>query len=173
MKYKRPYQEQLGRIERLYGELRKYDEATNENFEKGIDAFTSFFIQCYHLADWLKKSGYSEDSIYNYIKRSRYLSICHEMANIQKHSISLTDGRQQNSKLSDFGAFEMFGVTTPISRHVDWIGDNKTKFCVHANDFAPFPIDAMELAHQCIQEWHKFLQTTPDPRASTSPSERP
>lgn len=169
IKYARPYQEQLARIERLYDELHKYNEATNENFEKGIDAFTSFFIQCYHLADWLKKSGYSENIVYGYIKKSPYLSLCHELANAQKHGKPHTHNKKKDSKFCDFGAYDMFGITTPISRHIDHIGDGRTKFCIHAADFGPFPLDVMELAHQCVKEWQNFLKTSPDPRTPFQP----
>jgi len=63
LKYKSPYEEQLNRVRRLRSGIKQFETATNDNFEDAIDAFTSFFIQCYHLRDWLNKSGYSKIQI--------------------------------------------------------------------------------------------------------------
>lgn len=154
MKYAKPFEEQLARIIRLNDGLSVYAVATNENFEDGVDAFTSFFIQCYHLADWLIKSGYSKNIVYSFIAKSSWLSLCKDLANTQKHQ------ERRGDTFIDFGDFS-FGVSTPITRHVDHFNGGQTKFCIDAAQFGPLPLNAMEVANKCIVEWRLFLEIHP------------
>ena len=156
MKYVKPYEEQLARVKRMYLGLQKYEIATDENFENAIDSFTSFFIQCHHLLDWLAESGYQKEVLYKYIESSKYLSVCHELANWQKHSKN-----KCCNKICDFGMFDYAGVTTPISRHIDF--DNNAKFCIHAKDFGIFPLNVIDLVKNCQSEWEKFIENNLDP----------
>ncbi len=167
MKYSKPYQEQFSRVIRLNENLQKYSIATNENHNEAIDAFTSFFIQCYHVADCLKNSGYHENNIYAFIKKSPYLSLCHALANTQKHQKYHDHSKQKlDAKFCDFGAYDMFGITTPISKHFDYFDGGKIKFCIAASDFAPFPLDVLELTNKCIEEWHLFIEIYSNSSAS-------
>ena len=67
MKYNLPYEEQFNRVKRLRKNIEQFATATDNNFEDAIDSFTSFFIQCYHLRDWLIKSGFNQVDIDNFI----------------------------------------------------------------------------------------------------------
>lgn len=109
MKYSFPWQEQFNRIKRLRNSLKNYENSADSNFEDGVDAFTSFFIQCYHLSDWLVKSGQNKDLVWEFIKKSQWLSLCRNLANTQKHQ------KRPTNEFIDFGDFS-FGVTTPISK---------------------------------------------------------
>jgi hypothetical protein len=173
-KYLLPYEEQFARVVRLNDGLKKYSVATDKNFEEAIDAFTSFFIQCYHLADWLKRSEYFEKSIYDFIKNSPYLSLCHALANTQKHQKTHSHDKQNDDcKFCDLGAFGDFGITTPIFKQVDHFDNGQEKFCIAATDFAPFPIEILELTNKCIQEWRRFIEIHPDPHTSKSRAKKP
>lgn len=83
MKYESPFHEQWNRIVRLRQILDKYDEATDDNFEEALDAFTNFFIQCYHLRDWLIESGYDKRLVDQHIGNSCALSLCRDLSNTQ------------------------------------------------------------------------------------------
>lgn len=150
MKYTSPWQEQFARVNRLRKDVQRFENSADNQFEQGVDAFTSFFIQCYHLSDWLVKSGYSANSVYEFVKQSTWLSLCRALANTQKH--------QKDSKgtFIDFGDFS-FGVSTPIARYVDHL-KKQTRFCINAREFGALPLDAMEFADKCINEWEKYLQ---------------
>ncbi len=150
-KYNKPFEEQLARIGRLNKGLATYSVATDENFEDGVDVFTSFFIQCYHLADWLVKSGYPKDVVYQFISKSPWLALCKDLANTQKHL------KRKGDAFIDFGEFS-FGVSTPITRYVDYFNGGQIKFCIDAAQFGPLPLDAIEVADKCIEEWQKFLE---------------
>jgi hypothetical protein len=172
-KYDLPYKEQLARITRLNNELKKYSVANDEIFDEAIDAFTSFFIQCYHLADWLKNSGYSEKDIYGFINQSDYLSLCHSLANLQKHQKGHNHSKQQEEcKFCDAGGFSDFGITTPIMRQYNHFKGGKYEFVILATKFAPFPLPILDLSDMCIKEWIRFLENNPDPSTSVKLQEK-
>lgn len=159
-KYLLPHEEQFARVVRLNKGLQKYSSATDENFEEAIDAFTSFFIQCYHLVDWLKGSGYTKEVIFDFIKKSPYLSLCHDLANGQKHQKAHNHSKKDGDcKFCDMGMFEDLGITTPIVRQCNYFNGGKHEFCILATDFAPFPLGVLDLTDKCIEEWSRFLET--------------
>ena len=171
-KYDLPYKEQLARITRLSKNLKKYSVASDEIFDEALDAFSSFFIQCYHLADWLKNSGYREKDIYDFINKSDYLSLCHSLANLQKHQKGDEHTKQQKEcDFCDAGGFSDFGITTPIIRQFNYFKGGKYEFVILATKFAPFPLPILDLIEKCIEEWLRFLDTTPDPHTSFQPLE--
>ena len=152
MKYKSPYQEQLGRVKRLRKDIERFSVATDENFETALDAFTSFFIQCYHMRDWLIKSGFGKIAVDHFIERSTWLSLCRDLANKQKHQ-KIDRYKPQNDFL-DHGV----GISTPISRHFDYFIHKEPRFGIDVWEFG-MPIDVMEVADKCVNGWEDFLKS--------------
>lgn len=152
MKYKSPYEEQLERVKRLRKDIERFSVATDENFEIALDAFTSFFIQCYHVRDWLIKSGVDHSVVDNFITRSTWLSLCRDLANKQKHQ--KIDRYKPQNDFVDFGV----GVSTPISRHYDYFIHKQPRFGIDVWKFG-MPVDVMEVADKCVSGWEDFLQS--------------
>jgi hypothetical protein len=150
MKYESPYQEQYNRVFRLKKELERYAIASSENFEIALDKFTSFFIQCYHLRDWIINSGYSKRKIDKFIEANTYLSICKDLANRQKHQ-KIT--RYKPVNFVDFG----FGITTPITRYYDYVRKQE-RFGIDIWEFKT-PIDVIKFAEGCLSSWDDILQS--------------
>lgn len=150
MKYKKPYQEQFNRVKRLRNSIEQFAAATDDNFENAIDAFTSFFIQCYHLRDWLIKSSFDQLSVDNFIARNTWLSLCRDLANKQKHQ--KIDRYKPQNDFVDFG----LGISTPISRHYDYFIHKEPRFGIDVWGFG-MPIDVMEVADKCVSEWEKLI----------------
>lgn len=149
-KYDVPFLEQLNRILRLRKSLDKFSFATNDNFETAVDAFTSFFIQCYHLSDWLFQSGFNKNSVYQFIDNNKWLSLCKDMANNQKHQ-KITHYKPKNSFVGN-----PFGITTPISRY--YVGNNKSEFGINVWEFG-MPVNVQHVADKCIESWYQFIET--------------
>ncbi len=150
MKYKIVYEEQFNRIKRLKKNIEQFSIATDNNFEEAIDTFTSFFIQCYHLRDWIIKSGFDKNFIDDFISQNIWLSLCRDLANKQKHQS--IDKYIPNNDFVDFRV----GVSTPISRYYDYF-DKKSRFGIDVWGFGT-PIDVVEVADRCIGEWKKLIK---------------
>ncbi len=150
MKNQLPYQEQLDRIKRLKEDFERFSIATDDNFEKAIDAFTSFFIQCYHLRDWLMESRYDRRDIDIFISKSAWLSLCRDIANKQKHKkIDLYE--PQNHLVEH----KVSGISTSIISYYDPYRE-KNRYGVDVEEFGTL-IDVIDLAEKCIKEWERFL----------------
>ncbi|MDD5569487.1 MAG: hypothetical protein PHG23_03710 [Candidatus Pacebacteria bacterium] len=145
-----PYQEQLDRILRLKEDIARFSVATDDNFESAIDAFTSFFIQCYHLRDWLIQSRYGRIDIDIFVSKSAWLSLCRDIANKQKHK-EIDKYDPQNHFVKRKGS----GNSTPIIAYYD-PARNEQRFGIDVQEFGTM-IDVIDLAEKCIEEWQKFL----------------
>jgi len=152
-KYIFPYQEQLDRIKRLEEDIQRFSVATDDNFEKAIDAFTSFFIQCYHLRDWLIESRYNRRDIDVFISNSFSLSLCRDMANKQKHKT--IDKYEPQNHLVEHKIDDNSNILTPIVRYWDPF-KKENRFGIDVEEFGTL-IDVVDLAEKCISEWEKFL----------------
>jgi hypothetical protein len=152
-KYTFPYEEQLDRIKRLEEDLQRFSVATDDNFEKAIDAFTSFFIQCYHLRDWLVESRYSRRDIDIFISNSFSLSLCRDMANKQKHKT--IDKYEPQNHLVEHKIDENSNILTSIVRYWDPFR-KENRFGIDVEEFGTL-IDVIDLADKCVSEWERFL----------------
>ncbi|MFA5368645.1 MAG: hypothetical protein WC303_01395 [Candidatus Paceibacterota bacterium] len=150
MKNLLPYQEQLDRIKRLREDLERFSIATDDNFKNAVDAFTSFFIQCYHLRDWLIQSRYGARDINIFISKSIWLSLCKDMANKQKHK-EINQYESQNH----FIEHKTFGIVTSIVNYYDPT-KKENRFGLDVEEFGTL-IDVIDLTEKCIKEWERFL----------------
>ncbi|MBI2549126.1 hypothetical protein HYW21_07290 [Candidatus Woesearchaeota archaeon] len=144
------YEEQLRRIMRLRERLNDYSEITDENYADAIDDCTSFFIQCYHLSDWLIKSGFNKSGVHHYVKSKHSLSLCRNLANKQKH--------QSIDRYKSENRFVTIERSTPITRFVDHITDGKIKLGIDLWELG-HPIGVLEVADQCIKDWLAFINS--------------
>jgi len=149
VKYETPYIEQWNRIIRLRKALNSYEIATSDNFEDALDSFTSFIIQCYHLRDWLIKSGYDQKQIDDQIQNNTYLSLCRDLANTQKHQ-EIDRYKPRNSFVEND-----FGITTPISMAYNPL-KRRSFFCVRVWEFG-MPIDIIVVADGCLKAWKGII----------------
>ncbi len=148
-KYDKPYIEQWNRLVRLRKKLDDYSVATDDNYEEALDVFTSFIIQCYHLRDWLIRSGYNKEGVDHIIQNDAFLSLCRDLANTQKHQ-KIDRYTPKNSFVEND-----FGITTPISRSYDPI-KRRSFFGVMVWEFG-MPIDILEVGDGCLKTWKNFI----------------
>lgn len=152
-KYEHPYVEQWNRILRLRKALAVFIDSEENGFEESIDLITSFFIQCAHLSDWLVKSGYDKKKMWDSINSDKYLRLCKELADNQKHQ-KITHYTPKNEFI-DNG----LGITTPIAKTYDPFRQ-KNFYGVQVWEFGR-PVDVLELADGSIQAWRKIINDVP------------
>jgi hypothetical protein len=146
------YIEQFKRVERSYQRLIEINIGKLDDYGSDFlfDDFLNFFMNCYHLKDWIKNdstlSSSIKSSVETFINSSKYLSICGDIANGAKH-LTLTSSRSncEIKKGPTHYAVEC-GEITIISAKYTYLIDNN-------------PVDAFVLATECLHEWKKFIKT--------------
>jgi hypothetical protein len=145
------YREQYDRMRRWYSRFVAFDQgrphdAPSDNY---LDEVYAFFMNCYHLKDWIKHDSMVAATIRQavepHIDSNRPLRLCADICNSLKH-LRLTSSRSSESP--SFGK-KQFGLalgTTPTTI--------KLKYEV---DTTVGPIDAFQLATDCVDAWDTFL----------------
>lgn len=147
------YREQYERVKRWYARFQHLDggrphDAASENY---VDDVYAFFMNCYHLKDWIQHDGTVpravRDSVENYINSDRHLQICGDICNSLKH---LTLGRGYRSSENPAFGKKRYGLTLGA-------GPATISLKYEVNT-ANGPIDAFRLASACVAAWDDFLK---------------
>ena len=99
----------------------------------------TFFTQCWHLSDWLKKdpeSPVTEDSFRVFIPTATALQICHAVADISKHHAP------------------SHGMTARVTR----VNFGRTCTATIEYQNPDGEVDALQLADGCMTEWRDFME---------------
>jgi hypothetical protein len=151
------YLEQYERMRRSFDRFRGFKPGIvahniSSDYEDDIYAF---FMHCYHLKDWIKNDRSVKARMPNiasgveqFINESEALSLCADLCNSLKH---LELKRSRSGEGPAFGRKQYhyrLNIGSGSSIRLAWLIERNSK---------P-PIDALELATECIDEWDKFLQ---------------
>jgi hypothetical protein len=154
------YLEQYERMRRSYDRFRGFKPGIGPVLADKIssdyeDDIYAFFMHCYHLKDWIKNDGSVKTIMPNiasdveqFINESEALSLCADLCNSSKH---LELKRSRSGEGPAFGRklyHHRLSIGSGSSIRLSWLIERYNK---------P-PIDAFELATECIAEWDKFLQ---------------
>lgn len=145
------YLEQLERIRRWHIRLQPIAEGIVEvePFDQHRDDMLAFFMNCYHLKDWIKNDA----SVPNlnklvevYINKSQVLSLCADLCNGIKHLVLDHSRSGSNPQISskNYHRIELGVPDAKIGASILIISGDKK-------------YDAFELAGGCIDEWELFL----------------
>ena len=147
------YREQYDRMKRWYERFVTLDERRPHNVpsDNYLDEIYAFFMNCYHFKDWIKNDGTIattvQQAVEDHINSTRPLKLCADIANSLKH-LRLTSSRSGESPA--FGkkklGLALSAAPTTIS----------LKYEVNTTTG---PIDAFQLATDCIDAWDAFLTT--------------
>lgn len=151
------YLDQFARVKRWYGRLKKINDGVqhDRSTDHYQDEVYAFFINCYHLKDWISKDlncpliFKSKVDGKDFIKNSVPLSICHDLAIGAKH-LEITRPKNDDSTNIDKRLFSLNlgGQDDPnIAIRYRVISDGKS-------------YDAFELATNCLCEWESVLSVT-------------
>ena len=131
------YTEQFERMKRWYERFKRIDEGASheKNIDYIHDEVYAFFLNCYHLKDWIKQDSSvprsASSSVEYFITDSRSLSICADVCNSVKR-LALTQINQG---------------TKPILA---------VKYSIETVTGLR---DAFEIAGNCVREWEHFIES--------------
>ena len=121
-------------------------QAGSSDLDQTFDVALAFFINCYHLHDWLGRSGeVSADDLDRLFTASLPLRVCADIANIAKH-YDLTQAPRMTRQLSVAREYVPGGS--------GWFGtDGALKVLADGGTY-----DFLELASACRDAWTRFLE---------------
>jgi len=147
------YRIQYDRMKRWYDRFAAIDQGRPHDTpsENYLDEIYAFFLNCYHLKDWLKNDStlavHIQQSVEPYINSSRVLMLCADICNSLKH-LRLTGSRSGENPAFGRKQFAVdlgTGVTTSISLKYEVVTDIDA-------------VDAFSLATDCVAAWEAFLR---------------
>ena len=162
--YKSPdkkYLEQWERVKRWHQKVKELDNAEvdlEDNY--CLDIVYAFFINCFHLRDWIKNSVPSlENDVMDLFKKStapECFKLCADICNGSKHLELNHPKIDKDTKIISQSVTVFVGTVTTNRTENE---NNKTKarysWSIGANDQK---FDVYELAQDCVDEWDKFLK---------------
>jgi hypothetical protein len=127
-----------------------------------LDDIFAFFMNCYHLADWIAQDGEKpRHEVEAFIDQSEPMRLCRDVCNGLKH-YRLDPGRRSenpNWTTTTVITFEA-GAEPPAPSEITagWVilTEGRT-------------IDMFELADACVAEWRRFLDPQPAGSARQTP----
>lgn len=146
------YIEQYERVKRYYQRFEELDEGKphDKKTEYYIDDIYAFFINCYHLKDWILHDvnlpSTKRDSVEDYITNSKPLSLSADICNAKKHMVL---DYSRSGKFPETGP-KGFSLTLGSAHPTI-----KVKMSVVLSDQTT--LDAFGLATNCVKEWERFL----------------
>lgn len=148
------YDEQLDRVKRWYERFKEIEEGRSHDRPSDYyqDVVYAFFMNCYHLKDWIKNDPASSSvagKVEDYISNTPDLSLCADICNGLKH---LVLNRERSGEDPEFG---------PTKFDVG-VGTRPTTIAVHYTiNTNSGPIDAFSLATKCLKDWKSFISSMP------------
>jgi hypothetical protein len=150
----RKHQEQFERMKRWYERIKEIDEGRLHNISSDHyhDEVYAFFINCYHLKDWIKNDDtvkLPKKDVEGFIKKHECMRLCADICNGTKHlKLDPTIHPPRSDQDPKFGArtFSLSLGGEPII---------KVKFSIETKKGT---IDAFALASECVQKWEEFIK---------------
>jgi hypothetical protein len=150
------HEEQFERVKRWYERFKRIDEGTSheKSTEFYQDDVYAFFLNCYHLKDWIKHDSTVPKSVTsiveNFVGGSKHLAICADICNSIKH-LTLTKP-PRSGKAPQWGSRNVKATLYEPS--------SKSTVTVNYSIMtATGPMDAFDLATKCVQEWEQFIKS--------------
>jgi hypothetical protein len=149
----RPWRQQYDRMQRWFARYQqlkqgRLHDVASDNY---VDDIYAFFQNCYHLKDWIKNDPDAPEglgkAVEEFINSNRPLRLCADLCNGLKH-LGL-DRKPRSGEAPTFGK-KLYKVTVgntiPTSISLDYQIETTTG-----------PIEAFELASQCVAAWDLFI----------------
>lgn len=112
------------------------------------DDLYTFFLNCYHLKDWLKNDSAFQINggiVEGYINQNEDLQICADICNAHKHLFLNSHRSTQSPSVGGQNIDLKLGAGDP---------EISIKFVI---DTATGPRDGYELATSCLKLWESFI----------------
>lgn len=141
------------------------------------DDVNTFFINCYHLSDWLKEgSSLGKPFVDDWVNNNEYLQVCRALANGEKH-LHCTNkeavkypvrscfrlSNNQVNVASSTGASGTYDINNalydiPILDSGFQAVTQKINLMQFIVTYKGKEYDIYELAYNCIEAWNQFLK---------------
>jgi hypothetical protein len=145
------YPEQLDRVRRWYQRFQEISEG--KLLDKPSDFYQdevyAYFMNCYHLKDWIK---YDPSTLSlaakeeNFIRNDPHMTLCADICNSSKH-LKLSNPRSYENPQFGKREYKLEFGTQPTTIAIEYTIDT-----------ASGPIDAFDLATNCLHAWEAFLR---------------
>ncbi len=144
------YTDQLERLKRSYWRLSQIDNGREHNMhsENYRDELYTFFLNCYHLKDWLKNDAsfhINASAVEDYINNNNDLKLCADICNSHKHFTLNNPRSSQSPSAGGQNTHIIFGSGKP---------EISIKFIIGTTSG---PRDGFELATNCLNLWESFI----------------
>jgi hypothetical protein len=145
------YCEQYDRMKRWYDRFAALDQGRSHDMpsDNYLDEIYAFFMNCYHLKDWLMNdttvAHAIQQAVEPHINSSCPLKLCADICNSMKH-LRLTSNRSGENPVFGRKQFSVVLGTGPT-----------TVSLKYEIDTASGVIDAFQLATECVDAWDTFL----------------
>ena len=149
-----PYREQYDRMRRWYERFAAIDQGRAHDVasDNYVDEIYAFFLNCWHLKDWIKQDitvdAVKRERIEPFINSNRSLRLCADICNALKH-LTLTSSRSGENPAFGKKQFALTlgsGLPTTISLKYEVSTDTG-------------PMDAFVIATACMKAWDDFMTT--------------
>jgi len=146
------YMEQLERVRRWYQQFQEIAQGRSHNRPSDFyeDIVYSFFMNCYHLKDWIKNdsaSGPLSARVEGFISSTPEMAICADICNGLKHLALKNKPRSGQNPRFGKRLFKVGVGTQPTTIAVEYTIDTSSG-----------PIDAFDLATRCLQAWETLVK---------------
>ncbi|MEJ0053889.1 MAG: hypothetical protein WDN10_04170 [bacterium] len=157
------YLDQWARINRWHRKVNTFYEGERSVLEDNerLDMVRTFFIECFHLKDWIKADfpnlSVATERIFDRVEGEECFKICADLANASKHvDLNKAVRKDKETKIGTQGITIM---VDPIK----WDSDPKDYLppvCKYRWDIIASrkKFDVKELADECIESWKKFMR---------------
>lgn len=145
--------EQYNRMIRWYKKFESINAGRDHIQESDYykDEGYAFFITCCHFRDWLLndrvvKIQNKEMILKEYVDRSKYMKICHDICNGHKHLDLTSPKHNGRTKINSTHHKISLGGNAVSYKAKYFISDGRKYY------------DAFDVASKCIEEWETFLR---------------
>ncbi|GAF92517.1 unnamed protein product [marine sediment metagenome] len=152
MKRVETYKDQLNRVNRWYSRFHEIHHGSiqEKSAEYYVDEVYAFFMNCYHLKDWIQNDMVLEvnaQEVENFINVNTELSICADICNGLKHF------HRKSSRSNIDPGFAERHTKVKLSREKPI---TEMRFSIQTKTGT---LDAFELATKCVALWKDFINT--------------
>lgn len=152
MRRQHTYREQFDRVTRWYQRFTEIDSGRVHNKTSDFyeDEIYAFFLNCYHLKDWIKNDptvGAAATMVEDFISSNKNLSLCVDICNGLQHLVLVSSRSGQNPQ---FGKRDF---------HLQLGGQQQIISVKYTIDTMTGSIDAFTLATNCLEAWKSFIQS--------------
>ena len=162
----RTWEEQLERVRRSLklaknlcsGTVQITGEGTLPSSDICLDQIYNFFMNCYHLKDWLKNDAKfpadKKKEVEDFINKNQDLTLCANICNGHKH-FTLDRRRIKKKRIKK----NLRVTKQQAETHIK--GDSIESKIQYKITTDSGERDALELAQSCLNLWEKFIQANP------------